>query len=68
MITAAGLLVLGVSLPSLSVNQLLLFEERLSVLTGLRILWAEGEWGLAGVVVSAGSDSTSAPSMPHRHI
>lgn len=51
LLTAAGLLVLGVSLPSLSVNQLLLFEERLSVLTGLRILWTEGEWGLAGVVV-----------------
>ncbi len=48
---AGGLLVLGITLPSLSVNKLLLFDERLSVLTGLRVLWAAGEWGLAGVIV-----------------
>lgn len=48
---AAVCLALGVSLPVLSVDQLLLFDVRMSVLSGLGILWHEGEWALAAVVV-----------------
>ena len=48
---AGGCLILGISLPALSVDQLLLFDVQMSVLSGLGILWAEGEWGLAAVVV-----------------
>ena len=48
---AAVCLALGVSLPALSVDQLLLFDVRMSILSGLGILLAEGEWALAAVVV-----------------
>lgn len=48
---ALALLVLGLTVPMISVNKLFLFEEQMSVLRGLEILMGEGEWPLFVIVV-----------------
>jgi paraquat-inducible protein A len=50
LVGALILLVLGLTLPSLTITRAWIFDETVSIWTGIWDLWEAGEWGLFSVV------------------
>ena len=49
---AVGLLMLGLTMPVISLEKLYLFGNTVSLLSGIQSLWQEQEWGLAILLIS----------------
>jgi paraquat-inducible protein A len=49
---AAGLLGTGLTLPILEVEAFLLFRDPVSILDGVALLWDDGEWLIAAIVLA----------------
>ena len=48
---AAGMLILGLTMPVLSLEKLYFFGNTVSLLSGIQTLWREQEWGLAILLI-----------------
>jgi len=51
LLLAAGLLVLGLVTPVLSLEKFYFFDNTVSLLSGIQTLWREHEWGLAFLLI-----------------
>lgn len=52
LLLAAGLLILGLILPVLSLEKFYFFDNTVSLLSGIQTLWREREWGLVILLTS----------------
>lgn len=52
LLLAVGLLLLGLTLPVISLEKFYLFGNTVSLLSGIQALWQEQEWGLAILLIS----------------
>lgn len=52
LVVAAALLAAGLTLPILEIEAFLLFRDPVSILDGVAVLWRDGEWLIAGIVLA----------------